>query len=87
MMSYSSRSGKKLRFLSSLSPFLIALFLLPFNAFSSSLFPTLFFFSCWIMIIQLLHIEQQQKVISGSVYLEKKVINDKTITIELESVS
>ena len=42
--------------------------------------------SC-IMIIQLLHIEHQRKVISGSIYLEEKVTNDKTITIELESVS
>lgn len=75
-MWYRSKSSKKK--LRSFFPFplllcLAALFSLPFLfglalSLALSFSPTLL----WIMITQLLHIEQQQKVISGSVYLGQK---------------
>lgn len=91
-MWYRSRNGKKITSSLFFPPFLSALFFLPsfqcFLFFSLSLALLHFFFlSSWIMNILLLYIEQQHKVISGSVYFKKKVINDKTIMIKLESVS
>jgi hypothetical protein len=65
-MFYSSESGKKLRFF-----FPLSLCSIPSSFLLLCVFHTLFF-SCWIMITQLLLIEQQQKVISGSVYLGEK---------------
>lgn len=84
----SNRSGKKLRFLCSLSLALSFRSFLPsFQCFAFALLP----FSFSVLVLDHDHTIithwTTTKVISGGLYFERKVINDKTITIELESVS